>query len=540
MASIKYRGFVNTDYAQSCVQNRDFSFVNNQKLGYYFSYEENEFQFHVVDRFASFPLFYIKKAEQLIVSEHINELVEHLPEKAFDPIGYYSTGEVLKGERTDHTPFKGIKRILPGHYIIQEKGKISIKCYWSFSQLQKRKFQGTYEEATQILRKLLKQAIKRCHDFSPDCALHLSGGFDSGNVAALLSKESNTKHQAFVYTVNESTQDNEENEFLFINKYLKHFPQLNINKILIKERIPEIEDLIDDAGNWQGFTSKSWESYILRKANEFHIKYILTGLGGDELSSYGSANQHHWFTVQDDFMTKFYQKANKAKYLTKFVIKNLIKPNKRHNWFVYNIIDITTKDHFWYSKKFINQTAHFLNKPTLGPYFLPSGYKYRLQILDRSYFTVRSDFWNYQGNKYNIDYIHPLLDADVVDFCASLPISFFKNKPTRNLIKSALKNELPDELLLGNKRPWPKKKPYSSDELVNMCEKTILKYKGYVGSFANSVYDIKNIIKTLQRIQKELTDSTPHDQSPPLAFERFLKYSKRIINKCTYLNSQFG
>jgi asparagine synthase (glutamine-hydrolysing) len=540
MTNIKYRGFINTDYAQSCVQNRDYSFVRDQKLGYYFSYEENNFQFHAVDRFASFPLFYIKKNEQLIVSEHINDLLKHLPKKVFDPIGYYSTGEILKGERTEQTPFQGIKRILPGHYIIQEKSQISIICYWSFSQLQKRKFQGTYEEATQTLRKLLKQAIKRCHDFAPDCALHLSGGFDSGNVAALISKESNSVRQAFVYTFKGSNQDNEENEFSFINKYKKHFPQLNINKIFIDKKIHEIEYLIDDAGNWQGFTSNSPESYILRKANEFHVKYILTGLGGDELSSYGSTHQHHWFTVQNDFMTKLYQKEKEIKYHTILFIKNLLRSNKRDNRFVNDIINKTTNHRFWYSQKFINQTTLFFNKPSLGPYFLPSCFKYRLQILDRSYFTVRSDFWNYQGKKYNIDYIHPLLDGDVVDFCTSLPFSFFKNKPTRSLIKSALKDELPDELLLGNKRPWTQKTPYSSDEQVKMCEKIILEYKECIGSFANSVYDIDNIIKTLQYIQQEVDKSTPHDQSTLLAFERFLKYSKNVMHKCTYLNSQFG
>ena len=133
------------------------------------------------------------------------------------------------------------------------------------------------------------------------------------------------------------------------------------------------------------------------------------------------------------------------------------------------------------------------------------------------------------GIDYGITYIHPLLDKDLVEFAASIPRDFFKKPLRRGLFKLGLQNDIPNELLQGNKRPYySDDKTFAIDEdeiknLINDCNKL-------TGTFANSVYNYQAVIKYLKKFNSNEVSKLNRG---------IVKKLKFIVNEAKFLNKYF-
>ena len=539
----KFRGAIYPKNILPLLKIRDHSWIRKQKMNFYFSYETDMYQLHVVDRFASFPLFYCIENKIPYVSEKIDDLIPHLPETKFDPIGYYGTGGMFKGNRNERTPFEGIKRIMPGHYLEFKNGKIELIKYWSFLDLKGKVFMGTYGEACEELGYLIRQGVKRCYEFDNHSALHLTGGFDSGTISAIIGQLSKADRPTFSILDNDLQNDDDGfYESSFIKKYQKYYPHLKPKKVEAQSISKSL--VFPDADNWHGIGTASLHCEIAKETQNSGIKTILTGLGGDELASYGHSFQNVSYTVYYDWQVKLYiwWYYKQGKMLSQ-LIRTLIPKNFSFDAFKATVISPAfKKNNYWYTPSFNRSVKKYLKDFPYSLYIIPSSYNHRLKSLNRVYFTQRADNWNLLGRYYGVDYLHPLLDADLVSFCASLPRAFFKNRQHREMIKTALKDQLPSELLIGSKRP-AFKKPISIHytTLSQDIKRTLEELNPIRYTFANEVYNFQkmnsllinnlNLLRTLPE-NKLLTRGSIYRLN--LIVKEFL------IPKATYLNQFFS
>ena len=249
MEKYSHRGVIAPKEVIPKIKQRDFSFLDEQTLGFHFSYH-GTFDFHAVDIFASIPLYYTFENNKLHVSEDFEELLPHLPKVTFDSIGYFTSGGNGKSyQKTHRTPFTEILRIPAGHYLIFENNELQVIEYWSFLKLKNKAFTGTYDEACIKMGQLIKQAVKRAHEYDPNAALHLSGGFDSGSITALICQLSNEQRLAFGYHKEGSPKLHDTYESGFIGKYQKEYPHLQVV-------LPNINNYSEaDTKHWLSFHS---------------------------------------------------------------------------------------------------------------------------------------------------------------------------------------------------------------------------------------------------------------------------------------------
>lgn len=540
IAVVTYRGAIQYGKVIPLIQRRDYSFLKQQKMGYFLSYYNTHYGFHAVDRFASFPLFYIIHQGIPIVSENVDKLLPYLPIIELDPIGYYTSTSMGKAIRSHNTPFKGIKRIPPGHYLEYKDGGIQLKCYWSFKYLIGHRFTGNYEEACEELGYLVKQSVKRCQEFAPNAALHLSGGMDSGNITAIMCQLSGQKRYAFAQLSDGAPLESNRYESGFIQKYQRHYPHLSVE---ILYRSQHSEKRFKDANNWYLVSSQDAEIKICQKVKTLNKQFILTGLGGDELASYGNRGQDVGFSIHNDLQAKIYlnwyiRRLGRWKNRIKILIR------KKESWVdsleVVNFSKLFLRIHnFGFTPSFQSNISEWLSDPAIAPAGFPSSFAYRLRILDRTHFTRRSDIWNYVGSKYDVDYLHPLLDADLITFCVSLPRHFFRQRERREMIKTALKNQLPSDLLAGTKRPLYSKFEPTKKETLSLLEDTQTKLINYKTSYAANVFNYNKMDDLLENYKKLLQNIPSSHQQTIYSIFRLTHIIRGYQLNGDYLNKYF-
>ena len=503
---VKYRGAIVPDLVIPKIKVFDYSFIKNQKMGFHLSYETNNFQFHIVDKFASFPLFYTIVNNKLYVSERVDDLIPHLKAVEFDAVGYYGSGGNFRGERSHKTLFKGIKRIMPGHYLEYKNGNIKNHCYWSFQYLGDKPFQGNFDEACEELGYLVSQSVKRCYEFAPDAELHLSGGLDSGSIAALICQLSPSDRNTHTLLLEGKSVDDYNSESGFIKKYKAHYPQIKTNFYTFSVNVFNKVNLFEDASNWYGIGPQNPECTVARSISQQHKKYVLTGLGGDELASFGHSTHNVFYSIYNDRQASLYINwmADK-KVRWRQIIVAALKRNKKISvkdaWYVARLMKGYLNYSSWYTVDFRKKTEKQMNVPALLEYYIPAAYEYRLNMLDRSFFTHRSDVWNYIGQKYNIDYLHPLLDGDLVDFCATLPRALFKPLKRRELFKTALKKYIPNELMEGTKRPGNSQNKIDSNKQIERLIDLKRGIQQIKGTFSGAIYNLNRMEELTEEYQ---------------------------------------
>jgi asparagine synthase (glutamine-hydrolysing) len=156
------------------------------------------------DRLGVKPLYYAEQGSRLYFASEEKALFVAGVRKEFDP----ETWEELlcfryvAGERT---PYVGVKRLLPGHYLLWKAGQAQIKRWWNLSErareLEPAKhpaewFQQTFDDAV---------GLRRISDVP--VGVLLSGGLDSGSVAASLAQQAGSGLASFTVRFDEPRYD---------------------------------------------------------------------------------------------------------------------------------------------------------------------------------------------------------------------------------------------------------------------------------------------------------------------------------------------
>ncbi len=175
-----------------------------------------------------------------------------------------------------HSAFNEITQVPPASVLTWQDGKSSTKKYWEpdFDT----KVQISYEEALEVTKKLIEEAVSRRLISERPLGSFLSGGYDSTVVTAYMAKLMSKKVQTYSIGFH-SPQFNEAHHAKQVANYLgtnHHEEILSPDPTLVVEKISHVLD--------QPFADSSIvPTYLLAKFARENLIVALGGDGGDEV-----------------------------------------------------------------------------------------------------------------------------------------------------------------------------------------------------------------------------------------------------------------
>ncbi|WP_323593462.1 asparagine synthase (glutamine-hydrolyzing) [Aliarcobacter butzleri] len=265
------------------------------------------------DRIGVKPLYYYETDEELYFFSEPKQIIMS---NILDAIpNENSIKEYLAYQFTlsDETFFKGINKLLPGHFIKYEKYIKTISQYWSLDSIEIDK-KITYDQAKENIQYLINDAIKLRLRSDVKVGCYLSGGIDSSIVSTISSKNLE-KLDTYTFTSKNFPNQDESKIARKTSKYIEsnhHEIEIEFDKILNlwKESVYYMDE--PEVGY-----SLLPQMKISKEVSK-NIKVILGGQGGDELF-YG----YGWHT---QVSTSLRHKLEDFNFIDKLkVISNVLK-----------------------------------------------------------------------------------------------------------------------------------------------------------------------------------------------------------------------
>ncbi len=228
------------------------------------------------DRFGKKPLFYYQDAKRLVFGSEIKALLASgLIERAVDlgALHEYLTYSYSAG---DQAIIRGIRRLPPAHLLVLRNGQATCRRYWEL-QFDPDPNPPAEQEVVERVESLVREAVKRRLMSDVPLGAFLSGGLDSSVVVALMASLSDRPIKTF--TIGFEEQDYSELEDArLVAKHLGTDHHETTVTPSAMELLPELAWYLDEPF---GDSSAIPTYYVCRGARE-HVTVALSGDGGDE------------------------------------------------------------------------------------------------------------------------------------------------------------------------------------------------------------------------------------------------------------------
>ena len=372
------------------------------------------------------------------------------------------------------TLFKNIHKLLPGHYLVVEQGKVRRQQYWDLRFTQRR-WLMSFDEATEELHGLLDQTVRDHMIADVPVGILLSGGVDSSAILHLAVKTTNKTIKTFTVGFDGKQVVDERN-------YAKLSAEKNGTE--------HYETSISADDFWSFLPSYVWHMeepiceppavalYYVSRLAQHHVKVLLSGEGGDEAfggypnypnmmqlegiaktvgpfarplgmgaalagklftnqkfqhygSALGSPLASQYFS-RTSGPTNFFNQYAESFFEPDFLIRTAT--NSAANFM--RLLTVTVQD-----QPLLNQMLYLDSKTWLPDDLL-----------------VKADKITMANS---LELRVPLLDHVVLEFAASLPPEFkVRGRETKRILKATFSKSLPDEILKRKKAGFPV--PYES------------------------------------------------------------------------------
>ncbi|MCI5227136.1 MAG: asparagine synthase (glutamine-hydrolyzing), partial [Candidatus Electrothrix sp. AX2] len=231
------------------------------------------------DRLGKKPLYYLQKGDLLVFASEIKafEAGGFLDKQDIDPaalIQFWSYGYTT-GTRT---MYKGVRRVLPGHYLIWKDGNISIKEYWDVQFGHDVESERGVDDLADELEALLTDAVRIRLIADVPVGIFLSGGIDSSLIASLAAQVTGHSIRSFSIGFAERKFD----ETQYARAVADH---LGIENTLLRvedDLQPFFKPIARHFDELFGDSSAIPTWFVAKLARE-HVTVALTGDAGDEL-----------------------------------------------------------------------------------------------------------------------------------------------------------------------------------------------------------------------------------------------------------------
>ena len=230
------------------------------------------------DRVGKKPLYIRREANRILFASEIKSILqlENVPREIdHDALRDYLQLGFVPAPRT---MFRGIEKLLPGHYLAVEKGESRVGQYWNpdFTRIEKR----SEQEWIELVRHKLEESVRIRLISDVPLGAFLSGGIDSSTIVAVMAKITNQAVKT--YSIGFDGEDQFYNELPYAGMVAKAV-ESDHHEIIVR---PDVVDLLPKL-IWHLdepiADSASITTYLVSRLARESVTVILSGVGGDEL-----------------------------------------------------------------------------------------------------------------------------------------------------------------------------------------------------------------------------------------------------------------
>ena len=236
------------------------------------------------DRLGIKPLYYAVRHGALVFASELKALLEYDGiRKIIDPRALARFLTFLYIPSPD-TIFAGIRKLPPAHVLRFRNGEATLHPYWTLSfpdrerrREAERKSPDTYCDE---LRRLMAEVVQAHLMSDVPLGLFLSGGLDSGSIAAIMARQSAGPVQTF--SIGYGDEHASYDELKATRVMARHIGSNHHEEIVtpdVMELLPKLVWHLDEP-----FADSSLiPTYLVSVSARRHVTVALTGIGGDEL-----------------------------------------------------------------------------------------------------------------------------------------------------------------------------------------------------------------------------------------------------------------
>jgi asparagine synthase (glutamine-hydrolysing) len=234
------------------------------------------------DRVGEKPLYYYRDSRRLVFASEIKAiLADRSVPREVSPKGlanFLAFGHAVAPD----TIYRGVFKLLPGHYLLVRGGDVRTVRYWDVGQdppLPAGKVLGPGAYARQV-RALLDDSVRRRLVADVPVGAFLSGGLDSSAVVALMRRHAGGPVKTFSLGFRIGGAYNELGDARRVARHLgtEHYEVEADDADLLGTLRTLVYHYDEPFGDAAGFPL-----YLLSRFARGHVKVVLCGDGGDEL-----------------------------------------------------------------------------------------------------------------------------------------------------------------------------------------------------------------------------------------------------------------
>lgn len=423
------------------------------------------------DRLGIKPLYYALGDDGTICfASEIKALIEARAVRAelnYNAMADYAANRYTSGEET---MFRGVKRLMPGHYLIWSEGRVEVERYWEVS-FAKSDVQMTEDEYTEAFDDLFRESVRLRLMADVPLGMFLSGGIDSTAIAWAMSRMVGDP----IKTFSVAFRERQANELEYARMAARAFSTDHHEVIVSPDQFfSALPDLVYQEDEPIAHPS-SVPLYFVSSLAAKHVKVVLTGEGSDEL-----------LAGYDKYRKTIYNLALGRAYQTSVpeTIRQSIKqaierdgsgwPARRKLSRTFlclspNIEDIYFDNFSVFSRSmqsdlFTRETRERINFSDPYHIVLDSLNDTNAQLLLDRLLAVDLKTYLHEllmkqdqmSMAASIESRVPFLDHKLVEFAARLPVNMkLRRLTTKYILRRAMRDRLPKEILSRGKMGFP-------------------------------------------------------------------------------------
>lgn len=424
---------------------------------------EEDSLFIARDRMGVKPLLVYRDENQLFFASEMKSLLAlGVPRKLdYVALSQYLQLNYIPGPATI---FKGVKKLLPGHYLFIKGQKVVRKRWYKIPYDAKKvaKNKTSYEAQQQELVSLMDAAVQRRLVADVPLGAFLSGGIDSSVITALAARHTPHLSTFSIGFKDEPFFDETKYANLVAARHKTNHTVFSLTNNDLYEHIFQMLDYFDEPFA----DSSALAVYILSQRTRQHVTVALSGDGADEM--FAGYNKH-----MGEFRVR--QGGFKAEAVTGLGFLWDALPKSRNGFFGNRVRQLqrfsrgmvaSTKDRYWdwasfasaddarlllseASRRKVGKKLAAKRRKDILENLTPGGDLNEVLLTDMNLvlpydMLTKVDLMSMANS---LEVRTPFLDYNVVNFAFSLPVSSkIDGQRKKKIVQDAFRAELPEEL----------------------------------------------------------------------------------------------
>lgn len=356
-------------------------------------------------------------------------------------------------------PNRNVKKLLPGHMLKGSTNGIELKQYW-FPELIRTNKRLKFNKIQTDLTDLLIDAVKIRSDLNITASAHVSGGLDSGLIAAFARKEYEDREKFYGFSWTPSPARVKRNLYDTDSVFLDEICRmLNITPVYNNLNI---DDYFAFMSEWRHPSEFLYERNTMKAARDRNVDMIFSGWGGDEFISLGNSGIDRDLLMGLNFGLFFKKYPIRQTKILLSALVSAVFPSYTHA--------------FTKLKTEVNNYRYIKNG--LGNNIIPRNKRFRygsrrsihLQYIKKYHLSKRAEDWYVLGQRSGIEYRYPLLDRRIVEYMLSVPSkALVDDGKTRTIVRKIGQSILPKSIVDNTS----KNDQLKNDHLMQIVEESL-------------------------------------------------------------------